>query len=139
MSVSRPWAKTSSKPSSGWAWIWCEASTSRSARRSTSATRRSLAASRSIAALYFSTCAARSGGERSHDDGEGVRFEAHHDVAASADAVAVEPDVERRIELERQRGHAAHGDAGVREVGAGGQPAAGLPAVRQREVAVADV
>src|SRR5690606_10990398 len=103
--LSRSWAKCSSKASSGWACSWCEASISRSARRSTSATMRSFAVARSMAAPY------------SDDHGEGVGLDAQRQRPGPVgDPRTVEPHGAPGLEVELGGGDLALGDAGVRDV-----------------------
>ena len=137
-SVSRSWAKCSSKPSSGCAWIWCEASSSTSARRSTSSASRSLA-HRGPCARLRQHC-----GRRSVD---AQTTTARASGSTRTTSVGAAPDVARRRARRRAAGRSRAGrrppgarcDAGVRHVGAGGQPAAGLQPVAERQVAVDDV
>ena len=124
MPVSRSWAKCSSKPSSGCAWIWCDASISTSARLSTSAAtcdRATPSRSAAVALMrtVYTTQMRASGSTRI-------------DNVRAGPTRSPSSQTSRPVDVDLHRGDATLLDLRVRHVGAGREPRAGLEPLAER-------
>src|SRR5207248_4432202 len=130
MSHSSSAANRSSKSSSGCSWIRCDAAIRASAWRSTSASRRSLAASTSIA---------REATPPSNDDRQGVWLDTQGQGAGLTAVLPVEVDGPRAVELDLNGGCPTLVDPRVWQVLAVTKPRSHLQPVGEREIGLVNV